>query len=116
MTTIEKLTAELEEAKLKMKIAKACNLVVDAFLNKDDFKFETSSGTRHLFSESSYFFSCGSMALKAWNVKNYEELYKIVFDVAPTNTKGLRAAVKLIESNDDISCSILNGITLERIV
>ena len=95
-TTMEKLTQELEMAKLNIKIANACIIIVDSFINRDIFKFNCYTGDKELFRNGN-FWDCRSLNITSTDVKNHEETYKIVFDRNLTTTKKLKTALKFVE-------------------
>ena len=95
MTTIETLTAELNQAKLNIKLAEAITTIVEAFKNKEDYVFETNYSPCSLFENN--FISCGKLSLRLNHVKHYEEMFEICFDKKTTSVKKIKAAVKLYE-------------------
>ena len=115
MTTTEKINQELEQIKLKLKIAKACELVVDSFLNKDELYFTCPfTGNKIYAIKSENIFSCYRISLTSSQIKHFEDLHKISFDKKSGKTSKLYTALKLIEKNEDISYSILSDIYDEK--
>lgn len=110
MTTLETITNDLAEAKKKMKVALATEVVVRAFQNKEQYKFESYSGTQELFRRETLI-SCASLTITTDDVKHYNEIHKINLDAIPENTKEIMKALKIIEANDDLLGVILNVIT-----
>ena len=90
MTTLGIITKELEEVKLKLKVAKACETIVNAFLNKDKFIYQNplkQDEQISLFSDN--LFRCGRLDFKLQNVKHYEDIHKIIFYKSSGKTKEL---------------------------
>tara|TARA_R110000751_G_scaffold15179_5_gene49016 strand:- start:2796 stop:3152 length:357 start_codon:yes stop_codon:yes gene_type:complete len=97
MTTLQKLQEELSQAKLNIKIAKSVTTIIEAFKNRENYTFESYTGTKRLFN-SDKLFSFWDLNISFKMIKNYEELYEINFDSKPLDTKELKSAIKFFES------------------
>lgn len=121
MTTLEKLTAELETAKMNIKFAKAAQLIIDTFNKRDEIRFETMSGRFVELFERGNFISCGRLDLTDNQIKHFEEMHLLCFDKKADYCciKGLRSALKLFtkqgEENNHKGWNILFDMAEEQI-
>lgn len=119
MTTLEKLTAELETAKMNIKFAKAAQLIIDTFNKRDEIRFEAMSGRFVELFDRGNFIHCGSLDLRDSQIKHFEEMHLLQFDKKADCIKGLRSALKLFtkhgEENNHKGWNILFDMAEEQI-
>ena len=119
MTTLEKLTAELETAKINIKFAKAAQLIIDTFNKRDEIRFEAMSGHFVELFKGGKFFSCGRLDLTDNRIKHFEEMHLLCFDKKADCIKGLGSALKLFtkqgDENNHKGWNILHDMATEQI-
>ncbi len=99
MNTLERIEKELAEAKIKLKLAKAAQVVFDAFNNRERYSFENIVGDKHVLFGRDKIMMFAELQIKASDVKHFDEMYEINYDVKPSFTRELRLALQLIEKN-----------------
>ena len=101
MNTLDKLIEDLATATVKVGIAHASYVIIDAFNNKDDFTYTWLDEKTELFKRCDKILNFGRLGITLTDVKHYEEMYKISFDKSPDNTKALKKALKIYEKFDE---------------
>ncbi len=96
MTTIETLKANIETAKLELKIAEAAIIVADFWRRKDEFIFVGFSGEMKLFKNE--LFLCGELNIDASDVKHWKSIFFINNDFQNNTVNKLMKALKFIEA------------------
>lgn len=114
MSTISILEKELKQAQLRVKIGKAATILINAFLNRNSFRFTDMRNEDRFLFRNDKFYNCFDH-LKLSDVKHFEEIYKIIFDRKCDFTKDLKRALTLIEKHKDISSKIVSDIANELI-
>lgn len=108
MTTItrEDLTKQLEEAKLNIKLMDASELIVDCFNRREEFEFTAWTMEFSLFEKT--LFSCGNLTIKSRRFAHFSDMCsEVMTDEDRLKVRRLKAAVKMIENNEDASWRIL---------
>jgi len=108
MTTIERLQKDLEIAKLTLKVAQACKVIILAHKERSTYTFKNElrkDTTTSLFEEE--LISCNNINITTETVKSFESSYLLNFDTRYKKTKGIKAAIMTFEKNENIALDLL---------
>lgn len=96
--TQEKLQAELKTAKLRIKFAECILLILEAFKERELYKFTSPAGTKVELFISDEISMCG-LTMSFDQVKDYDDFHILCFKEKPKNTKELRSALRYVEKH-----------------